>query len=464
MAAEEVKLEEGSSLALAAAVAAAGEGFAAEEECIDDQYYSSLLKKLVTHKDVVTETFLKEVIGSLPYRDNLSAAELSHLWKEEARKRITKFSVTLSHKLGPLVQIMLDEKLSDNLESTFVEVSTMQPSLHDMVGRYSRCFDTWIDDFQSVSYNAVNTRLLGRVDIKDMFVLTFFVFCTCRRTRYDNILQLGVVGCSTSGKSTLFESCLLEGSHMTTNDQGVGRFEVGHKSILLFHDISIRTLVLSKDTEKIKTIARTEPTVTKIHGSTNILKPLFLFYSSNERLMTHKFLDNLTRQPLQWRSYPGQVNEMAGFGGGGGHRKKATDEHLSAIQNRFIEVFVRKPPKLNPNDLPQSGNFQRIHGILGMYPRIMATMEKYTPDQFFSPVLKQYVLHGLCKNYLDYVWVVMLRKGTVAPTGAALASAIKEEMTSDVLALNTRLRALVDRHIDPSLQDSLLHYLSAPKT
>ena len=93
----------------------------------------------------------------------------------------------------------------------------------------------------------------------------------------------------------------------------------------------------------------------------------------------------------------------------------------------------------------------------------MATMEKYTPDQFFSPVLMQYVLHGLCKNYLDYVWVVLRCKGTVAPTGAALASAFKEEMTPDVLALNARLRALVDKHIDPSLQDSLLHYLSAPK-
>lgn len=409
------------------------------EESDTLQYHGSMMSKLVTHKDMVTESFLRDVIDALPQKNELSATELSRLWKDEARKRITQFSVTLSHKLSPLVQIMLDQKLSSAMENTFVEVDTTQPSLRDMVLRYQRCFDAWIDDGQSVSFKATNTRLLGKVDIKDMYVLTFFTFCTCRRSRNDNILQLGLVGCSTSGKSTLFEACLMEGSHVTTNEQGVGRFQVGNKPVLMFHDIEIRSLALSKDTEKIKTIARTEPTVTKIHSSTYTLQPLFLFYSSNERLMTHKFTDSLPNQPFQWRLYHGQVNELAGGG-----KKRATDENLSAIQNRFIEAFVRKPPKLNIEDLPKSGGFQRIHGILGMYLRVLATMEEYHPDDFFSPVLRQYVLHGLCSNWATYTSVML----DDTPNDAS--------KRQDLLK---RLRALVDKHIDPSLQHALLSYL-----
>jgi len=410
------------------------------EESDTLQYHGAMMSKLVTHKDIVTESFLKDVIDALPHRNDLSATELSRLWKDEARKRITQFSLTLSHKLSPLVQIMLDQKLASAMEHTFVEVDTTQPTLHDMVQRYERCFNTWIDDAHCVSFRATNTRLLGKVDIKDMYVLTFFTFCTCRRARNDNILQLGLVGCSTSGKSTLFEACLMEGSHVTTNEQGVGRFQVGNKPVLMFHDIEIRSLALSKDTEKIKTIARTEPTVTKIHSSTYTLQPLFLFYSSNERLMTHKFTDGLTNHPFQWRMYHGQVNELSGGG-----KKRATEENLAAIQNRFIEAFVRKPPKLNPRDIPNSGGFQRIHGILGMYMRVLSLMEKYEPSDFFSPVLRQYVLHGLCSNYQTYASVMLEESET--------------EESNKRNQLQERLRALIYKHIDRSLQHSLLRYL-----
>lgn len=449
-----------------------GSGGAGENNSddFDPYYHSSLMKKLVTHKDLVTETFLKDVIDSLPHRSDLSAPELSRLWKDEARKRITKYSVTLSHKLGPLVQIMLEQKLSASLESTFAEVATTQPNEYDMVCRYERCFNKWVDDSKCVSFKATNTRLLGRTDVKDMFILTFFAFCTCRRTKNDNILQLGVVGCSTSGKSTLFEACLMEGSHVTTNEKGVGRFQAGNKPVLLFHDVEIRTLVMSKDTEKIKTIARTEPTVTKVHGTTYTLQPLFLFYSSNERMMTHKFSDSLPNQPFQWRMYHGQVNEMSGYSGGsGGSRKRVTEENLSALQNRFIECFVRKPPKLDPNDLPQSGGFQRMHGILGMYTRIVETLQRYKPSDFFSPVLPQYVLHGLCMNFKARAAILSvsaqgsyIEPSSVSASASFSAVAAQNEDTKIlpvVMRLEHEIRELVHKYIAPPLQSSLLQHL-----
>jgi len=222
-----------------------------------------------------------------------------------------------------------------------------------------------------------------------MFILTFFAFLTCKRAKNDNILQLGLVGCSTAGKSTLFEACLMEGSHVTTNEAGVGRFQVGNKPVLMFHDINIRTLAMSKDTEKIKTIARTEPTVTKIYSTVYTLQPLFLFYSSNERLMTHKF-DGPLERPHFSRTYGSQVMETG--------KKRISDDSLAAVQNRFLEAFVRSPPPLNKDDLPSSGGFQRIHAVLGLFRRIVAIMRHYEPQQFFSPVLVKYVLHGLCAN------------------------------------------------------------------
>jgi hypothetical protein len=278
------------------------------------------------------------------------------------------------------------------MSKSFVSIEENAENLVDLVERYKKCFNAWIDANTLVSFKAINTRLLGNVSAKDMFILTFFAFCTCRRSKNDNILQLGLAGCSTSGKSTLFESCLMEGSHVTTNEQGVGRFQVGNKPVLMFHDVSIRTLAQSKDTEKIKTIARTEPTVSKVHGSVITLPPLFLFYSSNERLMSHRF--SPTTALMQPRVYPSQVNAVG--------KKKCSDENIAAVQNRFIEAFVRSPPPLDVNDLPRSGGFQRIHGVLGMFDRIIQILHQHDKNDFFSLVLIKYVLHGLAANADNY--------------------------------------------------------------
>jgi hypothetical protein len=277
----------------------------------------------------------------------------------------------------------------------------LEPCVQTMAQQYQKCFNTWVDASAHVSFKATNTQLLGSIAVKDMYILTFFAFLTCKRAKNDNILQLGLVGCSTSGKSTLFEACLMEGSHVTTNESGVGRFQVGNKPVLMFHDIAIRTLAVSKDTEKIKTIARTEPTVTKIYSTVYTLPPLFLFYSSNERLMTHKFTSDIVpmeRSSYYSRLFPSQVNEVG--------KKRASDESLQAIQNRFIEAFVRAPPPLAKADLPQSGGFQRLHAVLGLFPRIIGIMQHYKPQDFYSPILVQYVLNGLCRNNAQHTRIM----------------------------------------------------------
>lgn len=374
------------------------------------------IKQMVSAREVLTETYLREIIDSLQVPANACGAELGQLWKTEAQKRIGNASVTLSHRVDPILKLLLEQKVARTMSSSVVTLDAVIENLPDLVQRYKRCFNAWIDADQHVTFKATNTRLLGNVSAKDMFVLTFFAFCTCARTRNDNILQLGLVGCSTSGKSTLFESCLMQLSHISTNEAGVGRYQVGNRPILLFHDVDIRTLAMSRDTEKIKTIARTEPTSSKVHSGTITLPPLFLFYSSNERLMNHRFSGQ--RGPMQPKVYPSQVNAVG--------KKRCQDDNLVAIQNRFIEAFVRSPPPLDLDDLPRSGGFQRIHGVLGMYDRVIQIMQHYQPTDVFSPVLTKYVLHGLVKNVQEYREVF---QQDVGPT--------LEELTSKFLPQET---------------------------
>lgn len=384
------------------------------------------VKDLVSARERVTETFIKEILESLPDPPpNSSAVELARTWKEETKKKITNLSVTLSHRVQPIVNLLLEQKLSDSIDRQFVTVAAIEPNLLDMVHKYRKCFNIWVDATRCVSFKATNSILLGRIHVKDMYILTFFSFLTCKRTKYDNILQLGLVGCSTAGKSTLFEACLMEGSHVTTNETGVGRFQVGNKPVLMFHDVNIRTIAISKDTEKIKTIARTEPTVTKIHSTVYTLQPLFLFYSSNERLMSHKF-EGPAEKPHFARFYHSQVDQVG--------KKRITEDSLQAIQNRFIEAFVCHPPPLDLKDLPQSGGFQRIHAVLGLFKRIVGLLIKYEPGDFHSPVLVQYVLHGLCVN-------------------CALHTRVMKKDISGIL------HQLIVKYIQPEMQMTLLDLL-----
>ncbi len=54
----------------------------------------------------------------------------------------------------------------------------------------------------------------------------------------------------------------------------------------MLHDIAIGKIFVV-DFEKLKAICRAETTLAKIYGHVAVLPPLHLFYSSNQRLMTH---------------------------------------------------------------------------------------------------------------------------------------------------------------------------------
>ena len=103
------------------------------------------------------------------------------------------------------------------------------------------------------------------------------------------MFSLSLTGCSTTGKTVLFENPIMGNSHSFVGETGVSRYRVGNKSLLLYSDIALERLMRGSDGEKFKTISRGEKTVCKIHSSTEELPPVFVFLTSNQNIHKHVF-------------------------------------------------------------------------------------------------------------------------------------------------------------------------------
>jgi len=157
---------------------------------------------------------------------------------------------------------------------------------------------------------------------------------------------------------------------------------------VVFHDINIATLV-GADVERVKSLARSETTVVKVHSSTSTVSPMFVFYTSNERLFKHNI-------PARFSSTGLPQTLLSNVETSG--RKRISTDNLDAIQARFLEMLVHKTPHQDPSDLERCNTFERHHFILGTFDRALTLLEKYTANDFHSLHLPAYVLSGLSKN------------------------------------------------------------------
>ena len=157
---------------------------------------------------------------------------------------------------------------------------------------------------------------------------------------------------------------------------------------MVFHDINIATLV-GVDVERVKSLARSETTVVKIHSSTTTVSPMFVFYTSNERLFKH-IVPTPKGSLSMTRTYLSQVDQPG--------KKRVSEENLEAVQARFLEMYVFKAPKQRQEDLEKCGNFSRSHFIMACFDRALELLEKYPVTAFHSIYLPAYVLSGLTKN------------------------------------------------------------------
>ncbi len=160
-------------------------------------------KKLLLNKnEFQQDNFLLQFFEAFNKKygdETLRSSDISQQQKfEKAHKELASISIILAHKFAPHMKQFLNMKHEETLQNMFAEIkATTQPE--KMAKNYRKCFDAFIDSSDCVSFKATNLDLLGGLDIKDVFVLTFFAMLTNKRQSHDNILQLICCGLTSSG-------------------------------------------------------------------------------------------------------------------------------------------------------------------------------------------------------------------------------------------------------------------------
>jgi hypothetical protein len=130
--------------------------------------------------------------------------------------------------------------------------------------------------------------------------------------------------------------------------------------------------------------------------------------------------------PSGWtvRTMPSQVQDVEA----GGIKKKIGGENLSAVKNRFLELFLHKVPPQEQAHINLAEVFDRYHFIVGTFERALSTLEKYSPADFPSQHLYAYVIGALRKNSLYYEEV---QNGTIDGEEVTAAAAADDDDDDD---------------------------------
>lgn len=362
-----------------------------------DIYLKQASDQLLTKQEKLSESFIKEFLND--FEQNYGAfnnvpADLSMQEKLNLiEKKLNDCSIILGHKFTPVLKEFIRVQFDHHLNQKYGIIENEMESDIILSEKYEKCFSAYINDVDSVSFAVSNYSLLKNIDIKDYFTLMFYAFATTKRQSGDNCLSLLISGRSSCGKTALFESPLQEVCHNFSNESGVGRFIVHSKSVLLLHDVPIRCLVASRDVDKLKAIARTEPISVKVHSRTVCLPPLFLCATSNQTLFSHRFAKP-ERKGINFRTfYRSDVEEIKS--------KKIHSSDIIAIQKRYLEMYVRQRPPLH--HLPKSGYFKRKHLICGLYPLVLDILKKTKKSDYGSDMVYLYSFIALCKNNIEII-------------------------------------------------------------
>jgi len=352
---------------------------------------------LLNKKDVVAEEFinrlLDEVVASLP--DHLSEAEKSQQISNAVLSRLHEMGSSLVVKLGSLVKTMVDYREMQGCLHDLASISVPDLTVLEKAALYRRMFFRFLDP-ESVSFRVHDSKHLGGLTHEELFILTYFVFATCQRTACDGLLQLYISGVTSTGKTKLIETPLLPSAHQLVSssggtDAGVGRFTTRSKSILILHDVSIGVL-FSADMSALKALARAEQCAAKVHSSTEMVGPVFLLVSSNDRMFDHRLPPAKAGQ-LPTR-LPSQILQTGS--------KRPKQEHVDAMCSRFLELHVRKASAQDPDDLRQADGFRKIHLVLALYDRVLEIAGSKRAQDFGSKHFYHYVVSALEKCSATY--------------------------------------------------------------
>ena len=328
-----------------------------------------------------------------------------------ADNRLSELSILLNHKFGNILKQHIVQKEEANASKLFSHIQLPVRDVKKMSDMYKECYSAWVDS-PHVTYAAYNKTLLGGLSEKNCLLLHLFAFLTCYRAKGDNLYAVSITGASTTGKTLLFENPILANGHQHVAEAGVGRWVVGKRSVLCYHDIPLDRLVKGSDGEKFKTICRTERSTCKIFGSTSVLPPLFVFITSNQNVQTHRQTTTAatpaaTAAAALFKNFMSKETVVSKLDHLFTAKKQdLLKESVNAVKSRVIEAYVSRQPKIDPKNIPSNGNFTRLHAILGMFERIVGILEKYDSESFYSLAMWNYAIAGMVNNIAVYQKVI----------------------------------------------------------
>jgi len=361
------------------------------DDVSDEEKLEMMKDRLLTKREKNEEEFINDLMTSFEKNEfqPSASADLSHQERlQQAQQKLADKSLILAHKYSPLLKQYVANKEQKILNDKFAVIKTKKSSMAEMAEKYRNCFLTWVNATEDVHIKVRDKEQLGAVNVIHAFTLIFYSTITNRRQTGDNVLQLVVSGLTSCGKSMLFENPLLEVAHMVTTEKGVSRFNFDSKSTMLLHDISLSNLVKSSDCDRLKAICRGEPVPTKTHGNVQTVPAVFAMVTSNQQLFTHTFSTLERSKKTLQKVYTSDIKPS----------KSVHPADIAAVQNRFLEAYVRSRPQIDEKYLPKSENFERKHAIVGLFEVVIEILSLYTKDDFKSHYYYLYPIGGLCKH------------------------------------------------------------------
>ncbi len=157
---------------------------------------SDFRDQLLNQKEQLGEDLVGRVVSyiqqGLP--PLLTADEKRETLLKKSLAFIQELSPALSIKTAPVVKSYVARLFDSHMDDMFAEIQMPEMDVREKALIYRRMLSNFIDDNHCVSFAAINRQLLGKLEPRDVWFLTFFACVTTRRSRGDNLLQLGCVG------------------------------------------------------------------------------------------------------------------------------------------------------------------------------------------------------------------------------------------------------------------------------
>jgi len=152
--------------------------------------------QLLSENELKGEDFVNRVVSYIEQGVSplLTADEKRENLLKKSMAFMQELSPALSLKMAPIVKSCVSQRFDSKMDYMFAEINLPEMDIKEKALLYRRMLANFIDNDHCISFATTNRRLLGKLTPKDVWFLTFFACVTARRSRGDNLLQLGCVG------------------------------------------------------------------------------------------------------------------------------------------------------------------------------------------------------------------------------------------------------------------------------